>query len=203
MIKETRLNDSGEFSKLLNALISGGFIIRYISFGSGKRDELYKLTDPFCIFYLKFVKDNLGKKIKWTNLESTNQVTVWRGLSFENVCFNHINQIKAALGIASVSTEESLWSKRGSEEEKGTQIDLVIKRKDNILNMCEAKFLSNFFVVNKDYHFVLDDRRELLSSIISKKAVVHSTLITTYGLKHNEYFGDFVSIVLMDDLFAF
>ncbi len=203
LLKNTGLNDSGEFSKLLKALISGGFIIKYISFGSGKRDELYKLIDPFCIFYLKFVKDNLGKKIKWTNLESTNQVTVWRGLAFENVCFNHTKQIKTALGIANVSTEESLWSKHGSEEDKGTQIDLIIKRKDNVINMCEVKFLSNLFAVNKEYHFVLDDRTKLLSSIIPKKAAVHNTLITTYGLKHNEYFGDFISVVLMDDLFAF
>ncbi len=107
------------------------------------------------------------------------------------------------MGIGNVSTEESLWSKRGTEDEKGTQIDLIIKRKDNVVNMCEIKFVSNYFAVNKDYHFTLEERREILKPKIPKKAVVHSTLITTYGLKQNEYFGDFVSVVLMDDLFAF
>ncbi len=203
LLARTGLDDGGEFSKFLKALISGGFIIKYISFGKGKRDELYKLADPFCIFYLKFVKDNLGKRIKWTNLESTNPVVIWRGLAFENVCFNHMEQIKAALGISGVSTDESLWSKQGDEEAAGTQIDLIIKRKDNVVNMCEIKFYSNLFSVNRDYHFILDERQKALTPMIPKKAVVHSTLITTYGLKQNEYFGDFVSVVLMDDLFAF
>ncbi|MBR5974599.1 MAG: ATP-binding protein [Clostridiales bacterium] len=203
LIKVSGEKDGGEFSRFLEALISGGFVIRYISFGSGKRDELFKLADPFCIFYLKYVKDNIGKRIRWTNLESTSSVITWRGLAFENVCFNHIDQIKSALGISDVSTEESFWSRRGDEDKRGAQIDLIIKRKDNVVNMCEIKFLSNLFTVNKDYHFVLDDRRTMLIPMIPKKAVVHSTLITTYGLKQNEYYGDFVKVVLMDDLFAF
>ena len=68
--------------------------------------------------------------------------------------------------------------------------------------MCEIKFLSNLFAVNKEYHFLLDERRTMLIPMIPKKASVHSTLITTYGLKQNEYYGDFVKIVLMDDLFT-
>ena len=69
--------------------------------------------------------------------------------------------------------------------------------------MCEIKFYNNLFAVNKDYHFVLEDRKEFLKPLIPKRAVVHSTLITTYGLKKNEYFDDFISTVLMDDLFRF
>lgn len=203
LVELTGANDSGEFTNQLKALISGGFIIRYTSFGQGKRKDLYKLFDPFCIFYLKFVKDNLNKKIRWTALESTNSVVIWRGLAFENVCFNHIAQIKNSMQIGGVSTEESLWSKRGEEDSPGTQIDLIIKRKDNVINMCEIKFLSNLFSVNKEYHLVLENRREILSSMIPKKAVVHNTLITTYGLKKNEYAGDFINVVLLDDLFAF
>ena len=55
----------------------------------------------------------------------------WNGLAYENLCFNHIKQIKAALGISGVSTEESLWSKKGTEDAEGAQIDLIIERKDN------------------------------------------------------------------------
>ena len=90
------------------------------------------MTDSFCIFYLRFVKRLAsGKKLNWINIADSSSVTAWRGYAFENVCFNHINQIKAALGISGVSTNETLWSKKGSEEESGTQIDLIIERKDN------------------------------------------------------------------------
>ena len=34
-------------------------------------------------------------------------------------------------------------------------------------------------------------------------SIVHSTLVTTYGLKYNEYSGDFTQVVTLDDLFRF
>ena len=41
----------------------------------------------------------------------------------------------------------------------------------------------------------------LLSEEISSKMAIHSTLITTYGLKYNEYSGAFVNVIDMDALF--
>lgn len=202
LIQKTGIANSGEFSQFLQALISGAFIIRYCSFGNSKREEFYKLIDPFCIFYLRFVKNNAGKRnVNWVNLADSPSVTTWQGYAFENVCFNHIGQIKSALGIGGVSTEESLWSKRGGEEVSGTQIDLIIDRRDHVLNMCEIKFYNDEFTVNKDYHLTLCHRHNLLLEIIPKKYSVHNTLITTYGLKHNEYYSDFTRVVTLDDLF--
>ena len=37
---------------------------------------------------------------------------------------------------------------------------------------------------------------------IPKRAVIHNTLITTYGLRRNEYFSDFVNVITIDDLFS-
>ncbi len=203
ILQKTGIQNGGIFSKHLRSLISGNFIIKYYSFGQSKKEEYYKLTDSFCIFYLRFVKRLAsGKKLNWINIADSSSVTAWRGYAFENVCFNHINQIKAALGISGVSTNETLWSKKGSEEESGTQIDLIIERKDNIVNMCEIKFYSDEFSVNKDYHFTLVRRKELISKRVSRKTAIHNTLITTYGLKHNEYVGDFIHVVTLDDLFV-
>jgi len=200
IVQATGIDDSGNFSKKLKALISGGFVIKYSSFGNGKREDYYKLTDPFCLFYLKFMKDK--KRKSWINIEETRKVMVWKGYAFENVCWNHINQIKDTLKIGGVVTEESLWSKRGDDSTDGTQIDLIIDRKDHVLNMCEIKFYSDEFAVDKEYHLVLERRKKLLREVIPVKSVVHSTLITTYGLKRNEYSGDFVSVITADDLFV-
>ena len=203
LLQKTGMKDGGDFSGHMNALISGGFVIKYNSFGNGKRESFYKLTDPFCIFYLRFVKDMSGAfSVNWVNISETPSVTAWKGLAFENVCFNHIRQIKAALGISGVSTRETLWSKRGTEETEGAQIDLIIERRDNVVNMCEVKFSSDEFSVNKDYHFTIIRRTNMLREKVSKKAAIYSTLITTYGLKYNEYSSDFVSVVTLDDLFA-
>ena len=202
LIQRTGIADSGELSRQLRALESGSFLMRYTSFGSGKRQELYKLTDPFCIFWLRFVGNAQGGRKSWTNISDSGAVNAWRGYAYENACWNHIPQIKAALGIAGVSTNESLWSKRGDGEERGAQIDLVIERRDNVVNMCDIKFTGDEFSVDKDYHFTLVRRKQAIRDLIPKKATVHSTLITTYGLKYNEYSGDFVSVITMDELFA-
>ena len=202
LLSKTGITDSGLFSRQLKSLENGAFIIKYDSYGNGKRESFYKLADPFCIFYLRFVSDSSSRKKKeWISAADTQSVVTWTGLAFENLCFNHIKQIKAALGISGVSTDESLWSKKGTDDVEGAQIDLIIERKDNVVNMCEIKFYSDEFTADKECHFALVRRERLLREIIPKKASIHNTLITTFGLRRVEYFGDFVSTITLEDLF--
>lgn len=192
----------GTFTQALNALIESDFIVKYVPFGYSKRVEHYKLVDPFCMFYIKFVENkNKLNETFWQHNQVSQSVVSWRGFAFEGVCFNHINQIKNALGIGGVSATYSAWSKREDDAE-GTQVDLIIERKDNVVNMCEIKFYGNDFSVTKDYHKTLINRQELLSKELSPKVIIHNTLITTYGLKYNEYSSDFDSVITLDDLFA-
>ena len=154
------------------------------------------------MFYLRFVKDtsSLDEGL-WSAGHTSPKVTAWRGFAFEEVCLSHIGQIKKSLGISGVSTKQSAWSVSGDSEEEGTQIDLLIIRKDNVVNMCEMKFYSDEFVVDKSYHRVLVHRQNLLSEQIPRKMIIHPTLISTYGIKYNEYFGDFVKVLTIDSLF--
>lgn len=202
IVRETGIADSGEFSGYLKALIAGNFIQKYCPFGGSRREEYYKLSDPFCIFYLRFVKENRGRQISWDNLDGSAPVTAWEGYAFENVCFNHVKQIKTALGISGVVTNESAWFSKGDGETGGAQIDMIIERKDNIVHLCEIKFYSDQFRMNKDDHFALVRRQNVLRGKIPKKASVRNTLISTYGLVRNEYSGDFVHSITLDDLFA-
>lgn len=198
----TGVTDSGEVSRQLNSLIAGDFIIKYKSFGDNKRDEIYKLVDPFSYFYLTFLdRSSDNRNIDWINIEDSSRVLSWKGYAFENVCWNHIPQIKMALQIGGVSTTEALWSKRGDENTRGTQIDLIIVRKDNIVHMCEIKFYNDEFEVDKDYHLILERRKKMLREQIPKRATIHNTLITTYGLRKTNYFGDFVHVLTIDQLF--
>ena len=199
-----KIEDGGALTSGLNALVSGDFVMKYVPFGCpGRKVEHYKLTDPFCLFYLHFVQNGhteMGGEFWKENIRSQ-EVTVWRGIAFENLCFRHIRQIKAALGISGVSSRQSAWSKRADDRE-GTQIDLLIDRADNIVNMCELKFYSDDFNVDRNYYRLIMHREELLSEIIPKRKAIHSTLITTYGLTYNEYSGAFSKVITLDDLFA-
>ncbi len=200
LLERLKIQDGGTLTQSLNALIVSDFIVKYVPFGRGNREH-YKLTDPFCLFYLYFMDRNRNpEETFWQQNSSSQQVVSWRGYAFENVCFNHISQIKQKLGISGVVTTHSAWSKRG-DDEKGTQIDLLITRKDNVVNMCEIKYYSDNFTVEKEYHRVLLYRQELLSKEVSPKFSIHNTLITTFGLNYNEYSGIFSNVITIDDLF--
>lgn len=199
--KKTGYMVGGTLSESLSALIASDFIIKYNPFGLSKKEPYYKLIDPFCMFYNKFVSPKGAYDDSFWMLNHTSQKVIsWRGFAFETVCFNHIEQIRSALGISGVSSTQSAWSKRADDEE-GTQIDLIIERKDNVVNMCEIKFYGKEFVVNKAYDKVLRNRQELLENVVGKKNVIHNTLITTFGLKYNEYSGIFDNVITLEDLF--
>lgn len=195
------LPTGGALTSALKALEGSDFIEKYVPFGQGRRESHYKLVDPFCLFYLHFVFDSQRKDEQfWIHNQATQAIVTWRGLAFENVCFEHIHQIKKALGISGVRSSQSAWLLRG--EDKNTQIDLLIERDDHVINACEIKFYSGTFTVDNRYYQELLERQEILIGKISPKTAVYQTLLCTYGLKRNEYSSIFSQVVSMDDLFA-
>ncbi|SDB29159.1 hypothetical protein SAMN02910298_01421 [Pseudobutyrivibrio sp. YE44] len=201
IIESLSLSDGGNLSDDLNALVASDFVMRYTPFAEKGKVEYYKLIDPFCKFFLYFVQGR--KEITnefWASANNSSQIVSWRGFSFENVCINHINEIQTALGIPGVKTSISSWRKKASATEKGYQIDLIIDRADNVVNMCEMKYYGNNFKVTKDYYMQLRERQSLLENEIDRKKVVRNTLVTTFGLDKNEYSGIFTNIITMDDL---
>ncbi|MDY5931967.1 MAG: ATP-binding protein [Candidatus Ornithospirochaeta sp.] len=196
------ITDGSTITKSLHALIASSFIMEYVPFGFSKREIHYKLTDPFCLFYLQFIHNRTSINEEfWSQNASSQRISAWRGYAFENVCFNHIKEIKMALGISGVISSVSAWSKKG-DDSKGTQIDLLIIRNDNVINMCEIKFYSGLFEVDKDYYITLMTRENLLKENVSPKNTIRNTLITTFGLKRNEYSSVFSNVVVIDDLFS-
>ena len=95
LLKELGRTDGGTISKHLNSLIASNYITKYVPFGESLKHEHYKLTDPFCLFYLHFNDKTNGKVAHfWQNSFSKQEVISWRGFAFEHLCFNHIAQIK-------------------------------------------------------------------------------------------------------------
>ena len=202
ILAKTGMDDCGASTKVLKALEASDFIQRYIPFGMGAREVHYRLKDPFCLFYMKFVR--MQKELDsdfWMHNTNSSRINSWRGFAFEEVCFNHVNKIKQALNILGVSSTHSGWALRGDEDVEGTQIDLLINRKDNVVNMCEMKFYSEPFAVNKTCHAKLVHRLNVLAERLPRKSTVQPVLVTTEGLVYNEYSGIFQNTVTLDDLF--
>ena len=125
----------------------------------------------------------------------------WHGVAFEQLCWQHIIQIKRALEIGGVKTSLSAWCLKGNEEHRGVQIDMLIFRNDNVVNLCEMKFASSPYEIDEDENMRLRERIEALKSTLSPKQTVHLTMVTTYGVAHGKYSGIVQSQVRLDDLF--
>ena len=125
----------------------------------------------------------------------------WKGVAFEEVCWQHVAEIKRALEIGGVKSSLSAWSVRGDGENEGAQIDLLINRADNVINLCEMKFVADEYVISKEEESKLRNRIEALKKTLSPKQAIHLTMITTYGVAYGKHSGIVQKQVTLDDLF--
>ena len=199
--KNTGIKAGGTMTKLLDSLVDSDFVVEYYPFGMGKKESYYRLNDPFCWFYLRFVdsQESLSTDFWKENLESQSIVT-WRGLAFENVCLLHVKQIKTALGVSGIRSEESSYIAMGSDGKPSGQIDLIISRADNIVDICEAKFYSDSVLVDNAMERKAVRNAILIQKLIPKKAVTHKVLLTTFGVNEGEYMWTFDHVVTLKDL---
>ena len=199
--EKLHLSSGESLSQTLNALVASDLVMKYSPYRGNKRDTYYRLIDPLCIFHLSFVKDmsSLTPDFFQGYYESP-AMSGYRGKSFENLCFAHISAIKKTLGINGIISTQGIWYQKGNNDVNGHQCDLIIDRNDNIVNLVEAKFYRGLFTVNKDYYFDLLDREEEFSKIIEKRKITKQVLLTTFGLKNNEYSSIFSNVITIDDL---
>ena len=191
----------GGLTDTLNALTESDFVQRYVPYGKSGKSEHYKLIDNFCLFWLKYVEPNTADASFMTDNLTSDIMKGWRGVAFEEVCWQHIAQIKRALEIGGVKSSLSAWNVKGDDEQEGVQIDLLIIRDDNVVNLCEMKFAGDAYTIEKDEELKLRRRIETLKGTLSRKQTVHLTLITTYGVAYGKHSGIVQKHVGMDELF--
>lgn len=202
MAAKLNISSGGSFSKMLEVLMASDFITVYSPFGRNQREVRYKLTDSFCLFYLRFVEGgSVADESFWLHHQNTPLLNSWRGLAFEQLCFSHAAKIKKALGVEGVASSEAAWIVRGDEDKTGAQIDMLIVRDDRIVNLCEMKFLSSEYEPKADDEQTFRSRIATLQERLSFRQTIHFTLVTTVGLKHNAHSGVIQKLVTMDSLF--
>ena len=195
-------NANGDFTKILKALIGSGIVSTYTPFGSDQRDILrYKLSDCFCWFWIHFKElRHIDETDYWMHHLKESEITSWRGIAFEEVCLQHIEQIKQTLQIAGVSSRESSFILRGDDGQEGVQIDLIIDRADDVVNVCEMKFCKSEYIVTRAYSEKITHPIEVLEKMMPSKTF-HPTLVSAAPVRRNEYSDTFLSQITIDDLF--
>lgn len=202
----TKLPANGALSKMLNDLVDSGFVRKDSFYGKKSKETLYQLSDYYLLFYYRFIKGGFGKNEHfWSNTLDNPVRRAWAGLTFEQVCKDHIPQIKRKLGIAGVLSEESAWfgSAQGDGEETGSgaQIDLIIDRRDQVVTLCEMKFSLNRFEIDKDYELKLRNKIAVFREATNCRKTIQLSMISSFGLQKNKYSGIVSSEVRLDDLF--
>jgi len=204
IIQYSGLSDGGGLSKVLDELSSSGFIASYYPFGKKTRTSLYRLVDEYSLFYLNFIEKNKRNvQGAWKSLSQSAVFKSWSGYAFESVCLKHIEQIKKALQIGGIYSEASGFVFTGNEYLPGIQIDLLIDRNDQVINICEMKFYQKEFSISKSYAEQLRRKLSIFEEISKTKKQVFLTMITTFGLLENKHSQCLVDNELtMDILFA-
>lgn len=195
----------GGLTKMLDNLESCDFIVSYQQFGNKSKQTLFRLCDFFTLFYLKYMRDNRTKDEQyWQHHFMDRSVESWEGFSFEQLCLRHLAQIKWGLGISGIATEASAWRYVPQQEDtgKGAQIDLVIKRVDKMVHLCEMKFSEHPYAITKDYEEKLKARRLLFMEVTGESRGVVLTMVTPNGLKSNTHSALIHSVITVKDLFA-
>jgi len=203
IIKQSKFTNGGALTKILTELEECSFISSYSPFGKMKRETLYRLTDEYSMFYLKFIKPNsFAKKGLWMQLSQKQTWKSWSGFAFESLCLKHLEKIKNKLGISGVYTRAGSFVYKGENEKEGFQIDLLIDREDRCINLCEMKFYDSKFIVTKKYADELRKKNRLFQESSKTKKHLFVTLVTTFGLDYNEdSLGLIDNVVEMGDLF--
>ena len=199
-----KISNGGSLTRVLEQLIQASFITAYQAFGKRKKEILYRLTDEYYLFYLKFIREVTSSKPgTWMQLSQSQKWKSWSGFAFESLCLKHVENIKQTLGIAGIHTQESSFTIRGSKDTEGFQIDLLIDRADRAINICEVKYYIGKYALTKDQAVQLRQKRERFRSLTRTKKQLFITLITTYGLEHNAYsLGLIDQVITMEDLFG-
>ena len=199
----TPYRDLKTFSDVLRDLEQCGFIRKYMAIGKKSRSAFYQLMDNYSLFYLNFVKANSeNDEHFWTNSIDTPLRNSWSGIAFERLCLWHVTQIKAALGISGVNSSVYSWRTEATEEHDGAQIDLLIDRRDGVINLCEMKYADDTYALDAEEEKKLRNRLTAFKLDTKTRKGIHTTLVTTYGIRRNSHSGMIQSVVTMDSLFA-
>ncbi|MEA1877612.1 MAG: ATP-binding protein [Bacteroidota bacterium] len=199
ILSKSKIKSGGTLSHTLQELEESGFIEKYVPY-KGTKDSIYRLSDEYSMFYIKYIEKTKPSGGVWMKLHLQPSFKIWSGFSFETICIKHVEQIKEGLKISGINAVHGSWIEKNTMN--SAQIDLLIDRDDNVINLCEVKFYSTKYAIDKKYAKEIAKKLNAFSLSTKTKKSVFVTFITTYGLITNQYSKQHVqNELIMDHLF--
>lgn len=209
LLEQAGIVSGGTATKILRELEDSGFIMHLDSYPDNTKLAKYRLIDQYSLFYLQWVEST--EKLRhtnsldnyWIEQSSTSSWIIWCGYAFENICLTHMDKIQNSLGLGGVRVKAYIWYFKGTNEKSGAQIDLVLDRADNCINLCEIKFYNTEFQLTKKYGEELNRKKEIFREQNNCKKSLFTTIVTTYGVNDSIYAHSYIqSQVVMDAFFT-
>ena len=204
ILRKLGVPSSKDMTECLTELVQCGFLRYYHSVEKAKSGGVYQLIDPYCLFYFEFIESRRGSDSRhWSKNYASPRVNSWRGRAFERVCFWHVPQIKAKLGISGIEADVFSWrGKTDAAESDAAQIDMLIDRADGVVDVCEIKYSASPYEMGKEENEKIIRRIETFRRATGLRKAVRSILVSASGLKPGKYSGNILAVVSGEDLFA-
>lgn len=203
LTEKSKLLNGGGLTKVLNELIMSGFVSVQLPFGKVKKEQLYRLSDEYTLFYFQFIEPQTqqGSGL-WLMLSQTPAYKAWAGYAFEGLCIKHIENIKKSLGIAGIYTSVSSLFQKNTDQNEGIQIDMVLDRNDHTINLFEVKYYNQPYELSREYVEKLRHKMWRFRDITKTKKTINWVFISTFGLANPQKGLGLVSNSLsLDELF--
>lgn len=204
------LSKGGTLTERLKDLEDAAFIQSFLPLQHKRQGIYYRIIDEYCYFYLKWIepaKRTLTLKEThseyWRSKLNTPAYNAWMGYMFESLCFKHIKAIRKALDI-SAGAMVGVWRHvpRKHSPDQGVQIDLVFERDDKITTLCEIKYSTKPFVMDKAYAANLERKINIYKKQTRTRNAIQLVFIAANGVKKNKYYEALVDdVVTLADFF--
>ncbi len=184
----------GRLTDTLRELEEAGFVSARDPLEKKKKDTIYRVADEYSLFYLKWIEGRRGSGAgTFLKKMQTPGWRAWAGYAFESLVFKHLSSVQRALGIEGLDIEFGSWVHRGDAIwPDGAQVDLVIDRADNTINLIEVKFAHDRFTIDKACAEKLRRKLEVFRQVSRTRKNVFLTFVTTHGLLPNAYANELV-----------
>ena len=204
LVAKTGMANNGRLSERLAELEQCGFIRSYHVIGACSSAIVYQLMDSFTLFHFNFIKNNIKHSERfWSSSLGSPMYHAWRGLSFERLCLQHVNKIKEAIGIGGVDAEVGCWRHVADEQcPHGAQIDLVIDRADNVVDLCEMKCTDSPYRILEGDMSEMKRRCEIYRMVTRTRKSIHMLLVSANGTEPGMYRNEINCEVTLNELFT-
>ena len=198
--ERTGIAENGMLTRIMEELEQCGFIRKYRMFGKTKNGMLYQLMDNYSRFFMDIVSQNKTDNPQfWLSIQNTPKYNAWRGLAFEMVCLEHVDKLRQALQIAGVVTNVCCW--RSAQSSLAAQIDLLLDRNDNIIDLCEMKFTQEAFTLDEGEISELCRKRDVFRKETKTRKALHIVVVSASGSRSRINSSEIQAQISLDNLF--